>query len=224
MNCPFKGVFTTCFLCDFFDLSVRKKGPKKPKKKKKILRQKPKQKSAFKLKRPPPFSRPANKPKPKPKPKPVPKQKLKPLPKSQLKPKTKDSPQNQRPPHLKPDSSGAAPASGTSRPKPHIQSRLKPKSRRNISPKQSPPWARPPQPKSKLKLHLKSKFRRTLSQHQSNVSRNKSQFSVPSVWDASVQAAIRVGDWKLLTGDPGHGDWVPPQVLCTDVKGTVWIF
>ncbi|XP_041948239.1 arylsulfatase I [Alosa sapidissima] len=33
------------------------------------------------------------------------------------------------------------------------------------------------------------------------------------VWDAAVQAAIRVGDWKLLTGDPGHGDWVPPQVL-----------
>ncbi|XP_037537856.1 arylsulfatase I isoform X7 [Nematolebias whitei] len=36
-----------------------------------------------------------------------------------------------------------------------------------------------------------------------------------SVWDTSVQAAIRVGDWKLLTGDPGHGDWVPVQVLPT---------
>ena len=35
------------------------------------------------------------------------------------------------------------------------------------------------------------------------------------VFDTSVQAAIRVGDWKLLTGDPGHGDWVPPQVLRT---------
>lgn len=33
------------------------------------------------------------------------------------------------------------------------------------------------------------------------------------LWDTAVQAAIRVGDWKLLTGDPGHGDWVPPQVL-----------
>lgn len=32
-------------------------------------------------------------------------------------------------------------------------------------------------------------------------------------WDTAVQAAIRVGDWKLLTGDPGHGDWIPPQVL-----------
>ncbi|XP_026881895.2 arylsulfatase I [Electrophorus electricus] len=33
------------------------------------------------------------------------------------------------------------------------------------------------------------------------------------LWDTAVQAAIRVGDWKLLTGKPGHGDWVPPQVL-----------
>ncbi|XP_070774969.1 arylsulfatase I-like isoform X4 [Enoplosus armatus] len=41
------------------------------------------------------------------------------------------------------------------------------------------------------------------------------------VWDTSVQAAIRVGDWKLLTGDPGHGDWVPPQVLPT-LPGPWW--
>ncbi|XP_692237.2 arylsulfatase I [Danio rerio] len=33
------------------------------------------------------------------------------------------------------------------------------------------------------------------------------------LWDTTVQAAIRVGDWKLLTGDPGNGDWVPPHVL-----------
>ncbi|XP_012687950.1 arylsulfatase I [Clupea harengus] len=41
------------------------------------------------------------------------------------------------------------------------------------------------------------------------------------VWDTAVQAAIRVGDWKLLTGDPGHGDWVPPQVL-THFPGGWW--
>uniref|UniRef100_A0A3Q3KXT7 Sulfatase N-terminal domain-containing protein n=1 Tax=Labrus bergylta TaxID=56723 RepID=A0A3Q3KXT7_9LABR len=41
------------------------------------------------------------------------------------------------------------------------------------------------------------------------------------VWDTSVQAAIRVRDWKLLTGDPGHGDWVPPQVLAT-LPGPWW--
>uniref|UniRef100_A0A3Q4BA01 Sulfatase N-terminal domain-containing protein n=1 Tax=Mola mola TaxID=94237 RepID=A0A3Q4BA01_MOLML len=43
----------------------------------------------------------------------------------------------------------------------------------------------------------------------------------PSVWDTSVQAAIRVGDWKLLTGYPGHGDWVPPQVL-PSLPGRWW--
>uniref|UniRef100_A0A8C3G6B2 Sulfatase N-terminal domain-containing protein n=1 Tax=Cyclopterus lumpus TaxID=8103 RepID=A0A8C3G6B2_CYCLU len=45
--------------------------------------------------------------------------------------------------------------------------------------------------------------------------------SCSAPWDASVQAAIRVGDWKLLTGDPGHGDWVPPQVLPT-LPGRWW--
>uniref|UniRef100_UPI00358E78A3 uncharacterized protein isoform X4 n=1 Tax=Myxine glutinosa TaxID=7769 RepID=UPI00358E78A3 len=29
-------------------------------------------------------------------------------------------------------------------------------------------------------------------------------------WDPRVQAAVRVGRWKLLTGSPGQGDWVPP--------------
>ncbi|XP_056456951.1 arylsulfatase I [Gadus chalcogrammus] len=33
------------------------------------------------------------------------------------------------------------------------------------------------------------------------------------IWDTAVQASIRAGDWKLLTGDPGYGDWTPPPVL-----------
>ncbi|XP_028987129.1 uncharacterized protein LOC114844165 isoform X1 [Betta splendens] len=45
--------------------------------------------------------------------------------------------------------------------------------------------------------------------------------SSQSVWDTSVQAAIRVGDWKLLTGDPGHGDWVPLQLL-PSLPGRWW--
>uniref|UniRef100_A0A8C3A5B2 Sulfatase N-terminal domain-containing protein n=1 Tax=Cyclopterus lumpus TaxID=8103 RepID=A0A8C3A5B2_CYCLU len=48
-----------------------------------------------------------------------------------------------------------------------------------------------------------------------------SHWGAGAPWDASVQAAIRVGDWKLLTGDPGHGDWVPPQVLPT-LPGRWW--
>lgn len=41
------------------------------------------------------------------------------------------------------------------------------------------------------------------------------------IWDTSVQAAIRVGDWKLLTGDPGHGDWVPLQMM-SSLPGRWW--
>ncbi|TDH05449.1 hypothetical protein EPR50_G00122340 [Perca flavescens] len=213
--------------------SGKPKRPKKPKKKK-ILKQKPKQKAAFRLKttkKPRTFSHHAAKPKAKP----LPKAKLKPVPKSKLKPKTKVYPQNQRPshyyPHLKSHSSKSPSVSGTSRPKsqPPVQSRVKSKSRRNTS--QNLSRARTPRPKSKTepKLHLKSKSRRTLPQHQ-NMSqpgtlqpnpRPTLQLGLQPVWDASVQAAIRVGEWKLLTGDPGHGDWVPPQVLPT-LPGRWW--
>ncbi|XP_014010051.1 arylsulfatase I [Salmo salar] len=33
------------------------------------------------------------------------------------------------------------------------------------------------------------------------------------IWDTALRAAIRAGDWKLLTGNVGDGDWVPPQTL-----------
>ncbi|XP_004612825.1 arylsulfatase J [Sorex araneus] len=33
------------------------------------------------------------------------------------------------------------------------------------------------------------------------------------LWNTAVQSAIRVRHWKLLTGDPGSGDWVPPQAF-----------
>uniref|UniRef100_UPI0037E8D631 arylsulfatase I-like n=1 Tax=Semicossyphus pulcher TaxID=241346 RepID=UPI0037E8D631 len=206
-------------------------------KKRKILRQKPNQKSAFKLKnikKPRTLSyhvaKPKAKPLPKPKPKTLPKTKLKLKPK----PKTKTAlPQTQKlsyyKPHLKIHSSGAPPVSGTSLPVSQIKPRSKSKTRRNIS--QNLSWPRPPPPKSKskLKLHLKSKSRRTLSQYQNMSqqatllpkSRPTPQVKLQPVWDTSVQAAIRVGDWKLLTGDPGHGDWVPPQVLAS-LPGPWW--
>uniref|UniRef100_A0A0B7BK24 Sulfatase N-terminal domain-containing protein n=1 Tax=Arion vulgaris TaxID=1028688 RepID=A0A0B7BK24_9EUPU len=31
-----------------------------------------------------------------------------------------------------------------------------------------------------------------------------------NTWDTSVRAAVRSGDYKLITGDPGNGSWVPP--------------
>ncbi|XP_049599749.1 arylsulfatase J isoform X1 [Syngnathus scovelli] len=33
------------------------------------------------------------------------------------------------------------------------------------------------------------------------------------LWNTAVRAALRVGHWKLLTGVPGYGDWVPPQTF-----------
>ncbi|KAF3857873.1 hypothetical protein F7725_011074 [Dissostichus mawsoni] len=256
-------------------MASKSKGPKKPKKKK-ILRQKPKQKSAFRVKKPQTFTRPAAKPAPTLKSKPSPKTKLKPSPKTKLKPspktklkpspktKLKPSPktklkpvpkiakkevikQKLKPvpkPKLKPVlKSKPKPTSrtkvypltprlptynpsgsGTSRPKsqPQIQPRLKRKSRRNTS--QNFSHSRPPQRKSKTEHTLHFQSRRTSSEYQNMSQAGAPQpkshpaprFSFPSVWDASVQAAIRVGDWKLLTGDPGHGDWVPPQ--------NVWLF
>ncbi|XP_058576071.1 arylsulfatase I [Neofelis nebulosa] len=41
------------------------------------------------------------------------------------------------------------------------------------------------------------------------------------IWNTAVQAAIRVGEWKLLTGDPGYGDWIPPQTLAA-FPGSWW--
>uniref|UniRef100_A0A667ZS25 Sulfatase N-terminal domain-containing protein n=1 Tax=Myripristis murdjan TaxID=586833 RepID=A0A667ZS25_9TELE len=105
----------------------------------------------------------------------------------------------------------------------------------------------PPRPKSQTQTHphFKSKPKRDISQYQ-NLSLSgtphpdvttrptppltlQSSQSAEPVWDTSVQAAIRVGDWKLLTGDPGHGDWVPPQrayasAYKTAAQKTVWLF
>lgn len=57
------------------------------------------------------------------------------------------------------------------------------------------------------------------------------------IWDTAVRAAIRAGDWKLLTGNVGDGDWIPPQALlggperwqklekCRNELGkSVWLF
>lgn len=218
--------------------TLKTKVLKKVKKKKKVLKKPPKQKLAFKTKttkKPQTFSHHASKPKSKP----LFKKKLKPRLKSKPPPKAKktkahtwDRPLPNHRPH--PKIGGTSSGSGTSRPKspPPIQTRLKTKFRRTTSQNQN--LSQSSRPKSKmLKLHSKSKSKRTLFPYQ-----NRSQPGIPltkshptlqfgleslqPVWDTSVQAAIRVGDWKLLTGDPGHGDWVPPQMLPTSLPGRWW--
>ncbi|XP_073496043.1 arylsulfatase J [Phyllobates terribilis] len=41
--------------------------------------------------------------------------------------------------------------------------------------------------------------------------RNGSWTAGFGIWNTAIQSAIRVNQWKLLTGNPGYGDWVPPQ-------------
>ncbi|ELU01579.1 hypothetical protein CAPTEDRAFT_176799 [Capitella teleta] len=52
-----------------------------------------------------------------------------------------------------------------------------------------------------------------------------------STFDTRVRAAIRYGDWKLITGDPGNGSWIPPPEDSTqgimDTSGkeqNFWLF
>lgn len=47
--------------------------------------------------------------------------------------------------------------------------------------------------------------------------------SVSQVFDTSVQAALRYGDWKILTGDPGFDKWVPEPKLHPNCELTVQI-
>ncbi|XP_061879098.1 arylsulfatase I-like [Entelurus aequoreus] len=160
---------------------------KKPKKKKKkLLRLRPKQKSAFKL------------------------------PKVNTKAKNKQKLQSLKP-HLKVQSAYNLSIAGTS---PFKQPEIfKSKSKRTTSQDHNLSW--PQTTKTKLKLHLKSKRMSLPHQNTSLTDKNLLMTPSQSVWDTSVQAAIRVGDWKLLTGDPGHGEWVPPQVLPT-LPGRWW--
>lgn len=182
----------------------------KPLIQKKILKQRQKQKSAVKATKKPQTSRHTAKPKPKSKLPP----KLQHKPKSE--PKPKPHPLHQTPfsnrPHPKSQSpSGGPSVATTSTPKSHTESW------QTISKKQNTSGSGPSHPKSKilLKLNFKPKSRRTLPHYQNTSQPGAALLQLPPaqpVWDTSVQAAIRVGDWKLLTGDPGHADWVPQQV------------
>ncbi|XP_029930946.1 arylsulfatase I-like [Myripristis murdjan] len=222
--------------------TIKAKASKKPKKK--VKKQQPKQWSKFgsKLKTSlEPWDISQHVPKPKPKSRPLLKAKIKPktqktkfkpkprpLPKAKIKPKAEKS-------KLKPLSKSQV----FSQPEPvslnqlHVRSQSGPSLHQNLS------LSGPPRPKSQTQTHphFKSKPKRDISQYQ-NLSLSgtphpdvttrptppltlQSSQSAEPVWDTSVQAAIRVGDWKLLTGDPGHGDWVPPQVV-SSLPGRWW--
>ncbi|XP_047225334.1 arylsulfatase I-like isoform X2 [Girardinichthys multiradiatus] len=194
---------------------------KKPKKQKKVVKQKLNKKSGFKLKatkKPQIFTQPATKSK---KSKPVSKLKQRSGPKSKPAPESKTKPQFQHQPILynkpKIQSSGTPSASGA----------FNHKSKRTTSQNHNLSQSRPAQNKSKkqLKEQFKLKSKQMFLQNQ-NISQSGSptprlQPAPPPLWDTSVQAAIRVGDWKLLTGDPGHGDWVPLQMFPT-LPGRWW--
>ncbi|KAM4675293.1 arylsulfatase I [Discoglossus pictus] len=54
-----------------------------------------------------------------------------------------------------------------------------------------------------------------------NFARSGSLEEGQGVWNTAVQASIRVKDFKLLTGDPGYSDWIPPQTV-TNFPGSWW--
>ncbi|XP_002735557.2 arylsulfatase B-like [Saccoglossus kowalevskii] len=74
-------------------------------------------------------------------------------------------------------------------------------------------------------LHNIDPKRTTLQTSNNNMIYRKDMF------DASIQAAMRVGDWKILTGNPGNSSWIPPPESSitpphpTDIPGkNIWLF
>ncbi|XP_056913973.1 arylsulfatase I-like [Takifugu flavidus] len=200
------------------------KGKKKPKKK--VVRQELKQKSVFKLKT-------RKKSKLKAQANTVPRSKLAPPPKSKAKPQHKTTFYSLNPrasrykPLLMSLPSGSPSLSPISPAK-----QLKSKSRRSTSHNHNLVQSKPVPPGPGKEIRFPPNSKRTLLENQ-NMSHSETPFpkshpgpllkhqTSESLWDTSIQAAIRVGDWKLLTGYPGHGDWVPPQVLPT-LPGRWW--
>lgn len=191
-------------------LGTKLKGKKKPKKK--VVQQQPKQKSVFKL-------RTKKKSKLQPQSKVVRRSKLSSPPKSKLQPQHKTTfySLNQRASHYKPllmSLPSGSPSFSTVSPA-KSPKRLKPKPRRSTSHTHNQVQSKPAPPRPKTHFRLPSNPKWTLLVNQ-NTSHPEALFPksdpAESLWDTSIQAAIRVGDWKLLTGYPGHGDWVPPQV------------
>ena len=45
------------------------------------------------------------------------------------------------------------------------------------------------------------------------LTKKKGKKLFPHTFDTRVRAAIRFGDYKLITGDPGNGSWIPPPEM-----------
>lgn len=58
--------------------------------------------------------------------------------------------------------------------------------------------------------------------------KGKSSFS--GHFDTRVRAALRIGDWKIITGNPGNSSWIPPPhingnwEIPEDSEKNVWLF
>ncbi|KAF6725245.1 Arylsulfatase I [Oryzias melastigma] len=181
-------------------------------KKKKVLKQKPNKKSAPELKTTKKPKKIAANPKTK-------SQKSNPGLKLQAK-----AQKPKRRSYSEPQSSGSPSESKLSSSKPHLWRPLKTNSKRTTTQEQNLSLSEPARSRTHLKQALGS--RQPLGYQNMSLTgtpKPKSRLAshVSAVWDTSVQAAIRVGDWKLLTGDPGHGDWIPVQMLSAPV-GPWW--
>ncbi|XP_014775592.1 arylsulfatase B [Octopus bimaculoides] len=58
----------------------------------------------------------------------------------------------------------------------------------------------------------------------------KGQSHFPDIFDTRIRAALRYGDWKIITGNPGNDKWIPPPHLnlptfskATPLKN-IWLF
>ncbi|KAM6919192.1 arylsulfatase I-like [Xenentodon cancila] len=200
--------------------AFKKLKKKKKKKKKMVMKQRKNKKSAFKLKTAKKSLTLSHRAVTSKKSKTFPKKKLQPVRNSKPAPKPKTEVHSlqqsriQYRPHSRIYSSGYPSASETT-------GRLKIKSKRTTSQHENFSQSGQPPKSKKLKLQIKSEQTSFQYQNVSLSGTEQPESQTSSVWDTSVQAAIRVGDWKLLTGDPGHGDWVPLQMLPT-LPGRWW--
>ncbi|XP_041920840.1 arylsulfatase I isoform X1 [Alosa sapidissima] len=73
-----------------------------------------------------------------------------------------------------------------------------------------------PCPRNEILFNIDPVSRRAGEPHQQRALRRRRGFGI---WDTGVRAALRYGDWKLLTGPMGDGDWFPPHTLTTEEEG-----